>query len=280
MTFRSMGCEIVVRGASGDDLSAVADLFGRRDAAFSRFRDDSELNRVNGSAGNPVLVSDDFARMATAALAAARSTGGLVTPTTGAAVIAAGYDRDFEELGCDARPPAEADVRHWRRVGVTGRWLFRDGHIELDLNGVVKGATVDDALALLEGGGSVSAGGDIATSRPASVVLPNGETITLYRGGLATSGTDRRRWERGDRPQHHLIDPLTGRPAASPWRLVTVAAGSCLAADVAAKAAFLLGPAGPSWLDRRGLPGRFLDEPGRVLANQTWTALTSERKAA
>ena len=33
---------------------------------------------------------------------------------------------------------------------------------------------------------------------------------------------------------------------------------SCLGADVAAKAAFLLGAAGPAWLDVRGIPGRFV----------------------
>ena len=35
-----------------------------------------------------------------------------------------------------------------------------------------------------------------------------GETVRLVRGGLATSGTDRRRWVRGGVTQHHLIDPV------------------------------------------------------------------------
>jgi thiamine biosynthesis lipoprotein len=238
-----MGCEIVV---DGDDDGRVDELFAARDARFSRFRADSELSRVNGAESDPVLVSEEFARMLATALAAARSTGGLVTPAVGAAVVA-----------------GHAPVPSWRRLRSAGRVLFRAG-IELDLNGVVKGATVDDALALLPGGGSVGAGGDIATTRPVVVEVPGGETITLRAGGLATSGTDKH--------ERHLIDPKTGRPSTSPWRLVTVAAGSCLAADVAAKAAFLLGPAGPSWLDRRGLPGRFVDRRGRVTRNQSWAS--------
>ena len=60
-------------------------------------------------------------------------------------------------------------------------------------------------------------------------------------------------------------------PSTSRWDEVTVAAGSCLAADVAAKAAFLLGDDGPGWLDDRGLPGRFLEQ-GELLANDRWRA--------
>jgi thiamine biosynthesis lipoprotein len=64
----------------------------------------------------------------------------------------------------------------------------------------------------------------------------------------------------------------------SPWRWVTVAADSCVAADVAAKAALLLGAAGPSWLDRRGLAGRFVDPDGAVTTNVAWT-FAAERRA-
>ncbi len=50
---------------------------------------------------------------------------------------------------------------------------------------------------------------------------------------------------------------------------MTVAASTCLAADVAAKAAFLLSEDGPGWLDDRRLPGRFRagDE---VVVNDAW----------
>jgi thiamine biosynthesis lipoprotein ApbE len=51
---------------------------------------------------------------------------------------------------------------------------------------------------------------------------------------------------------------------------VTVSAGTCLQADVAAKAAFLLGSDGPDWLDAHGLAGRFLLTDGLPLLNETW----------
>jgi hypothetical protein len=51
-------------------------------------------------------------------------------------------------------------------------------------------------------------------------------------------------------------------------------------ADVAAKAALLLGPAGPSWLDRRGLPGRFVAHDGAVTAGEIWHRLVPAQLAA
>jgi thiamine biosynthesis lipoprotein ApbE len=45
---------------------------------------------------------------------------------------------------------------------------------------------------------------------------------------------------------------------------------TCLAADIAAKAAFLLGAAGPAWLDARRLPGRFVGRDGRIVPNSSW----------
>jgi len=59
-----------------------------------------------------------------------------------------------------------------------------------------------------------------------------------------------------------------------------VAAENCVAADVAAKAALLLGPAGPSWLDRRNLPGRFVTRRGAVHVNETWQCLVPQQLVA
>lgn len=62
----------------------------------------------------------------------------------------------------------------------------------------------------------------------------------------------------------------TGAPASSPWEQVTVCGLSCVGADIAAKAAFLLGSAGPAWLDVRGLPGRFVTAGGDIVVNRAW----------
>jgi thiamine biosynthesis lipoprotein len=214
---------------------------------------------VNASASSIVTVSTDFARALRLALRAARLTDGLVDPTIGEAVLRAGYTADLASLEPDDAPVEPAPAAGWRTVRLHGQVVHRPPGLVLDLNGVVKGLTVDDALELCEGPGFVSAGGDLAVRGETVVSLPGGGTVTVERGGLATSGT-RRRWLRAGAEQHHLIDPAKGLPSRSPWLEVTVSAASCVEADVAAKAAFLAGHDGPGWLDGHGLAGRFLGD--------------------
>jgi thiamine biosynthesis lipoprotein len=268
-TFRSMGCEIVVAGGSPRTLPRIKKLFAQRDADFSRFRADSELNRVNAAGGGVVRLSPLFASTLRAALEAAEATDGLVDPTLGAAIESAGYTADFADLLPDPRPAGPAAPGSWRALRPAGRLLFLPAGVKLDLNGVVKALAVDDALALLEGDGFVSAGGDLAARGALDVALPGGGAVRLTRGALATSGSAARTWLRGGSPQHHLIDPRNGRPAESPWEQVTVCGDSCRTADVAAKAAFLADD-GPAWLDERGLPGRFLTHSGEEHLNDAW----------
>jgi FAD:protein FMN transferase len=227
--FRAMGCEVVL---AGGDAGEVAAVFERWEAAFSLFRPESELSRVNASRSQVLAVSPFFAATLQVALDAATDTGGLVDPALGAGA-----------------------------VRLSGTLLSRAG-AALDLNGVVKALAVDEAAATLDGLGFVSAGGDLAVRGPVDVGLPGGGAVSVVEGGLATSGTATR--------GPHLIDPRTGRPSDSPWEQVTVSGATCLAADVAAKAAYLLGEDGPDWLDSRGMAGRFLGLDEQIVCNAVW----------
>ncbi len=269
-TFQAMGCEIVVGGASTAALEAIERLFHERDLVFSRFIARSELNRVNAAAGRLVLASPLFAETLRTAFRVAEETGGLVDPTLGAALVAAGYDRDSAALAPDARPVDPEGGADPGGVVVLGRVVGVPPGVQLDLNGVVKALAVDDAMKLLSGDGFVSAGGDVAARGPLTVALPHEGSITLHRGSLATSGTAKRRWLRGGVLQHHLVDPRTGRPSASPWSSVTACGATCLAADVAAKAGFLAGGGGPAWLEEHGIPARFVGLDGEIRENGSW----------
>jgi len=262
-----MGCEIAAAGA---DPAVVAGVFSRYDEVFTRFRETSELSRLNASPAALLLVSPLFARALACALEAAADTEGLVDPTLGAALEGAGYDRDFALLHEEPSAPGAAAPSRLAELRLDGLLLRRPPGLLLDLNGVVKALAVDEAAATLSRDGFVSAGGDLAVRGPVDVGLPGGDAVRVVRGGLATSGVVSRRWRRGGEEQHHLIDPRTGRPSTSPWAQVTVSGASCLAADVAAKAAFLLGEDGPGWLDERGMAGRFLAAEGEVVLNDVW----------
>ena len=275
--FRAMGCDVAL--PYGMPAGLVRALFEERDARFSRFRPSSELSRVNALPLGLTLVSGEFASMLSLSLDAARATDGLVTPAVGSAILAAGYDRDFDRLPPDVGAVVPAAIPSWHSISLHGGGLLRTETVQLDLNGVVKGKTVDDALELA-GRGWVSAGGDVAALEPVVVGLPGGASIALHDGGLATSSVAKRRWLADGVPQNHLIDPRTGRPTTSPWRDVSVAARTCLIADVAAKAALLLGAVGPAWLDERNLAGRFVSHEGAVTLNDSWSARAPEQVAA
>jgi thiamine biosynthesis lipoprotein len=228
----AMGCEIFVHGA---EPAAVAAIFEEWESAFSLFRPQSELSRINRSRGPIVAVSPLFARALAVALDVAAETDGLVDPTL---------------------------CGRWRELRLAGRVVSRPHDMALDLNGVVKSLAVDAAAELIEDEGFVSAGGDIAVRGPVDVDLPHGGAIRVNEGGLATSGTA----SRGE----HLVDPRTGEPSDSPWEQVTASGSSCLAADVAAKAAFLLGADGPGWLDEHRIPGRFVARDGAIVESSLW----------
>src|ERR687888_592284 len=186
--FQAMGVEIAVCGASDDELDAIRRLFEQWDGVFSRFRPDSELSRVNRHPLQVVILSRLFAYAMRAAISAAGATNGLVAPTVGAAVAAAGYDRDFSELGDDERPPGHPSPGTWRSLRLSGRLLSRPPGTELDLNGVVKSLAVDSALELISGDGFVAAGGDVAVRGGAPIALPAGGRGSCWPAGWGPAG--------------------------------------------------------------------------------------------
>jgi thiamine biosynthesis lipoprotein len=227
-----MGCDVAV---AGGDPATVAAVLERWEETFSLFRPGSELSRVNRSPARVLTVSPLFAHALDVALGMADETEGLVDPT-------------LRGRRCE--------------VVLSGRILSRPPGLALDLNGVVKALAVDEAAATLDGHGFVSVGGDLAVRGAVDVALPAGGAIRVVAGGLATSGTASR--------GAHLVDPTTGRASGSCWEQVTASGGTCLDADVAAKAGFLLGDRGPEWLDARGIPGRFVGPDGEVVENGAW----------
>ncbi len=160
--------------------------------------------------------------------------------------------------------------------------------MRLDLGATAKALCADRAAARIAAqvgaGVLVSLGGDIAVAGAPppggwSVKMSHdhaapfdgpGPVIAVLSGGLATSTTTVRRWYRGGLPVHHLIDPATSKPATEHWRIVSVAAGSCLDANTASCAAMLLAEAAPSWLAERALPARLENLRGQVTRVAGW----------
>jgi thiamine biosynthesis lipoprotein len=97
-----------------------------------------------------------------------------------------------------------------------------------------------------------------------------GEVIAIETGAIATSSTTVRRWTRGDRTFHHLVDPRTGGSVESPWRTASVVAATCVDANTAATAAIVLGDAAIAWLEAAGLPARLVAVDGSIIRLGGW----------
>ncbi len=104
-----------------------------------------------------------------------------------------------------------------------------------------------------------------------------GQTIAVFSGGLATSSTTVRRWMRGGRTMHHILDPRDGQPVDRAWRTASVAAASCLDANIASTAAIVLGSAAVPWLVDRRLPARLVGHDGQVETVSAWPGEASVR---
>ena len=273
-----------VLDAATADLTAV---LARVDAAASRFRADSALSIANRRAGRPTRVPALLGQLVGAALDAAAQTGGAVDPTLGATLRRLGYDRDIAAVPADGEPVLTpvGRVGAWRAVHLdhaAGELTVPAG-VELDLGATAKAWTADHAAHALarryDTGVLVELGGDLAVAgrradgwciQVAEHEGGDGQRVLVRHGGLTTSTTTVRTWRRGGQRLHHLIDPTTGRPAAGPWRTVTVAAPCALAANVASTAAIVRGVGALDWLSRRGLAARLVARNGTVVTTAGW----------
>jgi thiamine biosynthesis lipoprotein ApbE len=282
-------CLAEARNMLEADLAAV-------EAACSRFRADSEIRALRGGHGQ--RVSPLLAEAIAVALRAARLTEGDVDPTVGAAMSAIGYDCDFEQLPrtgpalpVTARTVTARTVPGWREVRLEDRILTMPEGVQLDLGATAKAWAADRSAARIAErlgcGVLVSLGGDIAvagaapgtgwrirvqdvTGSPDDPPIGPYAHVAIRDGGLATSSTAARRWQRGGDVLHHILDPRTGLPAEPVWRTVSVAAGTCADANAASTASVIRGRQALGWLAGLGLPARLVDATGVVFTVAGW----------
>ena len=202
------------------------------------------------------------------ALRAAELTDGAVDPTVGEAVRNAGYDVDFEAMAADGAPitidgtpgarmaadpplPGDAACRDRRRHRGRPRCNRQGACVRPRCRRSARGnrrpAGCSSASAVTSRSPVTPPyeGWHIQIAEDSRApITPDGETIAIRAGGVATSSTTVRRWRRGGVELHHIIDPATGLPAIGPWRTVSVVAGSCVDANIAATAAIVRGVSG------------------------------------
>jgi thiamine biosynthesis lipoprotein len=270
-------CAVLVIGENpGQAARLVRRRMLRWHERFSRFEPGSELSRLNADPRARVRVTRTMARLAKAAVWAARETGGLVDSTLVSEIEQAGYEGELDgslpvseafRLAPERRAATPAGREWWREVSLRGNVLTRPPGLRLDSGGLGKGVFADMAADMLresesfavDCGGDLRLGGAAGLARRVEVASPF-DAATLYsfdltEGGVATSGIGKRSWLGSDgAPAHHILDPGTGRPAFTGIVQATALAPTALAAETLAKAALLSGPEGArEWLPHGGL---------------------------
>jgi len=275
LPFRAMGGEMLAILEDNNDsspsiLEKIPGWFEEWEQSLSRFRSNSELSRLNQTCDQPVEVSDTLWEVFQYALSAETITNGLVTPTVLDAMLEAGYDQNFDTL---PRYQSQHGLQVLSAVyplsvitwDEKSRTICLPYGVHLDFGGVAKGWAAHQTAerlkeygpALMSAAGDIAIGGSLASGEPWKIGVKNPfeqgsdfETLKLSRCGVATSGRDRRRWNRNGLPRHHIIDPNTGQPAETDVMTATIIAPTVMEAEAAAKAVLILGgEEGLKWIE-------------------------------
>ena len=266
--FRAMNSDILL-AAEGDADEIVQGVREARafveatEARLTRFSEESELSALNRSGGTWFRASEELYDVVRQARAYVDQSNGLFDPSILDALEIAGYDKSMDEIRAHgASPRARAAVRvvHDLRAihfDDAARAIWLPPGMRIDLGGIAKGWIAERAahiIAKFADACLVDAGGDMFM-----VGLPAGEnvwrvaledprdeqaTLAVLRvgpGAVATSSVTKRRWQQGNRVQHHLIDPRRGEPAETDWLSVTVIAPHATTAEVFAKSILIAG---------------------------------------
>jgi FAD:protein FMN transferase len=266
-SFRAIGtvATVVISGDASADAaqSVLRGEIAAIDRACSRFRPDSEIEHLHRESGRPLVVSTLLFEALEVAVGVAERTRGAVDPTVGNAMVAIGYDCDFEQVRSRPNLPPRAlgpvvGVGHVHLCARTRTVRIPRG-VRLDLGASAKAFAADRAAARiadeLDTGVLVSIGGDISVAGPSpregwpvgiaddSSTPATGvdQVVSIRDGGLASSSTVVRSWWVGTERVHHIVDPATGNAAAPYWRLVSASGKSCVDANAVSTAAVVWG---------------------------------------
>jgi len=273
-SFRLMGTDAhVVVWQDPSPVVAPEDLLDeaqarleRLESCWSRFLPTSDVCRMNEAPGQFVTVTPETIDVLEWAERFRRWSGGLFDATLLRELELAGYDCTFDVLARRASDPSSPPV-DWRDEDGGDHSILFDRQNNavasppargVDLGGIGKGRAADLVAAQLVQNGALGAcvniGGDLRVIGETPAVdgiavavqepfdpLDELTLVEVRNAAVATSARTRRTWLGPDGPAHHLIDPHSRRPAASPWVAVTAIAPTATLAEVIAKVSFLGG---------------------------------------
>jgi len=292
LQFRVMGttAHVLVEAGTAEAAQAGAARARTRlqelEQRWSRFVDRSDVSILNAAGGAPVIVHPDTRLLVERAVEGWSRTGGRFDPTVLDAVVALGYDRDFDAIDRESPRPVTTTVPAPGCAGivvdrVVGAVRLPRG-VHFDPGGIGKGLAADLVAEELMRAGAhgvlVNVGGDLRVEGDAPggngwvidlehpIARESIGHLRLAGGALASTWRTKRAWGAEGAPRHHLVDPATGASAYSGLAGTAVLAARAWWAEVLAKAAFVEGPVGGrAVLEQHHVTGYLIDDDGDVL---------------
>ena len=244
-------------------LTAVCAAVDRLEQALSRFLPDSDISRINRSAGVQCkVVSADTYEVLAESSRFSHACQGCFDVTIGPLVAL--WQRNKEA----GRPPDASGIRQVLPL-VNDQDLLLDARQRpaglrkvgqsVDLGGIGKGFTADRIVQVYREYGIASAysnlGGNVATvgTKPdgspwhIGIQHPRHENdvlgaVSVVNQTVVTSGDYQRYFTDSEgKRHHHILDPRTGYPAESGLISVSIVSDSSLAADALSTAVFVAG---------------------------------------
>ncbi len=264
----AMGTLFTMTLFTGDETaarSAATAAFKRIDALediMSDYQADSELMRLcDQPYGQPVPVSADLFTVLERAQEIARLSDGTFDVTVGPYVRLWRFARKRKVLASAAEMRAAAAAVGYRKLHLDPTvWTvtLMVPNMRLDVGGIAKGYSADQALRLLQGRGItralVAASGDIALGDPPPGHLAwkigisgldsgtnVGRRLLLHNCGISTSGDVEQSIEIGGVRYSHILNPHTGLGLTNRIQ-ATVVAPDATTTDAMATTVCVLGP--------------------------------------
>ncbi len=265
LNFIALTSDRVDEPATRAAIQRAIDEIRRLEGLMTTWRGDSEVSRINESAGRaPIHVGPETLAVIERSLWISDRSGGVFDITFEVMHGLWRFDQDV-----DPHPPKPSDVAARRKligyrhvvVDPSKSTVFLDdSRCKISLGGIAKGYAIDRASAILLAAGVTDflaqAGGDLyvhgrhadGTPWVAGVRDPRGPEGSYFAEmpiedhAFSTAGDYERSYIVDGKRYHHIIDPRTGYPATAS-RSVTIWAKDALTADALDDAVFILGPA-------------------------------------
>lgn len=260
--------DLRIWGADAENaVDEIAALLNGLDQTWSATEADGIPARLNR--GDAVLTEAEQAVLHRAEALSAR-TGGVFDPQLYALTRLWGFPTGEYHV------PPEDEIR---QAMAESQW---------DLGAVIKGYAGQAAVEILEDmdvnrailnlGGNVQTYGEKPDGTPWQIAIQDPNDSGGYLGvvsvtgtvSVVTSGDYQRYFEQDGIRYHHILDPETGRPAASGLRSVTVICRDGMTADALSTALFVMGlDAGTAlWRSSDDFEAVFVRADGSVLATE------------